>query len=275
MLKQRVITACVLVTVLLVAIAAFPAPWFQAFVAVILCLGAWEWSRLAGLRQPYSRTLYVLLFLPLLYLLLHVTPASRELMLRWSLLWWLLALLLVCRYPRGSTWWHRRALLLPAGLLVLLPGWLALVYLRALGNHVTFILLFIGLVAAADIGAYFAGRFLGRHKLAPAVSPNKTWEGVAGGQVAACLVLWLCLAGLELAGMNLAVAQVSKLTLGTIVLVAFSVIGDLFESMLKRQNGMKDSGTLLPGHGGVLDRLDSITAALPVYAAFLLNAGYA
>lgn len=273
MLKQRILTAWVLVTVLLLAIFVFPPFWFHAFVALVLCAGAWEWSRLAGIENALLRLLYAAAFLPLLYLLMHISDPVRDRLLLLSLFWWALAWLLVRSYPRLSDLWHRPDLLLPAGLLVLLPGWLALLYLRALEAHVLYIVLLVALVAAADTGAYFAGRRFGRHKLSPIVSPNKTWEGFAGGQLAACSVTWIFLFGGFDLGLQLSAGLVLQATLATMLLAATSVVGDLFESMLKRKSGMKDSGNLLPGHGGVLDRLDSLTAALPVYAFILLNAG--
>lgn len=272
MLKQRVITACVLVTVLLLAIFAFPAPWFHAFIALVLCAGGWEWSRLAGLQNPLMRVLYTAAFIPLLYLLMHISEPVRDRLLLLAVFWWLVALLLVRSYPRLSDSWHRPDMLLPAGMLVLLPGWLALLYLRALDSHITYIVLLVTLVAAADTGAYFAGRRFGRHKLSPTVSPNKTWEGFAGGLLGACCVTWIFLFGGFDASLRLSATLVLQATLATLLLAATSVIGDLFESMLKRKSGLKDSGNLLPGHGGVLDRIDSLTAALPVYAFILLNA---
>lgn len=270
MLRQRVITGVILVAIVLVAIVLFPPRWFQGFIAACIALGAWEWGRLAGVHAVHWRAAYTALSLVLMFVLLQITPAVRAVLLHASVLWWLLALVLVCRYPRGKALWHRPGVLLPLGLLVLLPGWLALVLLRGLEQHAFFIFLLLVLVAAADIGAYFAGRAFGEHKLAPLVSPNKTWEGFAGGQLAACAVLWLVLVT---RGIELTLLEGAMVTLGTVVLAAASVVGDLFESMLKREAGIKDSGTLLPGHGGVLDRLDSLTAALPVYSVLLLQAG--
>lgn len=273
MLRQRVITACVLLAGLLVVILFFPPLLFTAAMAVVLLLGAWEWGRLAGLLAVPARLLYAVLLGVFLYLLLDPSPQLRVLILYGSLLWWLLAFVLVLFYPRCQQAWNHCPLLLLAGFAVLLPGWLGLQYLRSLDNHAVFILLFVALVAAADIGAYFSGRRFGRHKLAPAVSPNKTWEGLIGGLVAAALVLWCFLLAMLANGAELSTSLAVKATLGTLLLAVSSVVGDLFESMLKRQRQMKDSGNLLPGHGGVLDRIDSITAALPVFALALLDAG--
>lgn len=270
MLRQRIITAVILVALILVAILLFPPLWFQGFVALSITLGAWEWSRLAGVQATHWRVVYTALYPGLIYVLLHLAPAWHNTLLLLSALWWLVALALVYSYPRGNKFWHRRAILLPVGIVVLLPGWLALFALRNLEQREFFILLLLALVVAADTGAYFAGRSFGKHKLAALVSPNKTWEGFAGGQLGACAVMWLILVTHEI---ELTLLQSMLITLGTVVLAAASVVGDLFESMLKRQAGMKDSGTLLPGHGGVLDRIDSLTAALPVYTVLLLQAG--
>ncbi len=268
MLKQRLITAGILVSIVLAAIIWFPPLWFQGFIALLIALGAWEWTVLAGVVTRHWRAMYTALCLVLLYLSLHMPPELGVWLLMGSVPWWLAALVLVCMYPQG-TWWHRSGVLLPIGLLVLLPGWQALVFLRGMNGYVFAILVPVALVVAADSGAYFAGRAFGKRKLAVHVSPNKTWEGFAGGQLAACTVSWLVLGALAFNGTEITATQVLAATLGTLVVSAASVVGDLFESMLKRQAGVKDSGTLLPGHGGVLDRMDSLTAALPLYALFL------
>lgn len=270
MLKQRVITGVMLGVLVVAAILLFSPIWFQLFFAVCIGLGAWEWSALAGVRAAIWRASYAALLLALMFVSVHAETGLRDLLLHLSVPFWLIALALVFFYPAGAAAWQRVAVLLPLGLLVLLPGWLALVALRELDAHVFYVVLLIGLIVAADSGAYFAGRAFGRHKLAQRVSPNKTWEGFAGGQLAACVVLWVTLLGrdLELTGTQWLLA-----TLGALIVASASVVGDLFESMLKRQAGVKDSGTLLPGHGGVLDRIDSLTAALPVYGVLLLQAG--
>jgi phosphatidate cytidylyltransferase len=266
MLKQRVITAIILVALVLAAIFSFPPLWFRAFVAVFIALGAWEWSALAGLRSAPPRVAFTLLCLAVML----GAPGDNSRLFQVAGLWWLVAFVLVCLYPKGAAAWHRWVVLLPLGLIVLLPGYAALVQLRGNADYVFFILLLIALIAAADTGAYFAGRAFGKHKLAVRVSPNKTWEGFAGGQVAVCVVLW---AALLVQGVELNAVQALLVTLGAVLLAMASVVGDLFESMLKRQAGVKDSGTLLPGHGGVLDRIDSLTAALPVYTLLLTQAG--
>jgi phosphatidate cytidylyltransferase len=171
-----------------------------------------------------------------------------------AMTWWALALVLVVRYPRsfGSVF------VALAGILVLLPSWALLVRLHregVLGAQLAFTLLLI--VWAADVGAYAFGRLLGRTKLAPAVSPGKTWEGVTGGVLAAGLAAGLAAQWLQLPASRLVILGIST--------ALISVLGDLTQSMFKRNVGLKDSGKLLPGHGGVLDRIDSLTAAVPAF----------
>ena len=179
--------------------------------------------------------------------------------------------MLVIGYPRLAGFWYRLPVLALAGYLLLVPSWAAVVHLQdagALGLDGFWALLFVLLwVWAADTGAYFAGRAFGRHKLAPSVSPGKTIEGLVGGAALALLVAAL------VAWKGPVSADIAPLLLVALVTVIASVLGDLFESMIKRQSGIKDSGTILPGHGGMLDRIDSVTAALPVAVAMLSLTG--
>ena len=272
MLKQRIITACVLLLVLLVVVLGFADIWFQIFIGFVLALGAWEWSRLSGVESRAGRAVYLIMFLALLYLLrMYSEPGGF--IITAGVLWWILALVLIKLYPHFTHLWHRTPLLLGMGLAVLLPCWLSLLYLRDHADFRQYIFLFFAMVAAADIGAYFSGKRFGRHKLSPTVSPNKTWEGFAGGVLACCVVFLLSLLLMDLADFELNLTALLKATAGAAVLASYSVVGDLFESMMKRQANVKDSGTLLPGHGGVLDRIDSMTAALPLYTWVLMGAG--
>ena len=153
---------------------------------------------------------------------------------------------------------------LATGAVLILPAWLALVQLRQVGALA--LLAIMGVVWVADIGAYFAGRSLGKHKLAPNISPGKTWEGAIGGGVAVLAY------GVSLAAKLPAIlaGNLGLLLLTLVLLTAISILGDLFESMLKRQAGLKDSSKVLPGHGGVLDRIDSLTSTLPLVALLWL-----
>ncbi len=268
MLKARVLTALVLGPALLAAVWLLPTGPVAAILGVIAALAAWEWTHLMGLKDTGGRLLALALFVVTLaggWALLEIESAVPVVLVG-AVGWWVLASLWTLAYGFGrGDGPPPLALSAAVGWVVLWPCWLALVYLH---GHtpwgpfwLTFLLL---LVWAADTGAYFAGRAYGRHRLAPRISPGKTWEGVAGGAVLAVAVG----AGL------VAVLQPHAppwlyLVLLLVAVVVVSVVGDLFESMLKRRGGLKDSGGILPGHGGILDRVDSLTAAAPVLAAGL------
>lgn len=259
MLIERVITGA-LFGVALTATLLFASTGVAAVLLGALWLvGAWEWAGFARLAVP-GRVAYTA-SLALLGLAGYAWLDDRWLaaILFASLLWWLVALFLVATYPRSLD----RAFVASVGPLVLLPSLLLLVRLHATPGHGA-ALAFTALVIvwAADVGAFFVGRMLGKTKLAPAVSPGKTWEGVSGGLLAAALATG-------------GAAYALALPLGPLVVLGgvtalVSVLGDLSESMFKRNVGLKDSGQLLPGHGGVLDRIDSLTAAVPVFVAGLL-----
>lgn len=265
-LKQRIITASLLAPLALWGIWALPVKGFAIAIAIIFAMAGWEWSRLAGLTQPVGRILYVALAvipMALLYPMLFQGNWSQFVLIV-AMMWWSFALMSVLSYPQGSGMWQRSAVARGiAGLLVLLPAWAALVLLhQRLGPGYVILLMFI--VWGADTGAYFAGRAFGRHKLAPRVSPGKTWEGVAGGGVLAVLVALLGTLWLEPVG------GYGPFLILVLITVMISILGDLVESLFKRVADIKDSGGLLPGHGGVLDRIDSITAAAPLFTLGLL-----
>lgn len=273
MLVRRVLTGALLLLAVLGAIFTFSPLLFMLFIGAVVLAAAWEWSRLIGLGNGAARAGYlaaVVLLLPVSYAL---PPEGRLGVLIGGMLWWILVACLVLVYPRHAAWWGRPGPLAVAGLLMLLPSWVALLTLREMPLYGWMLALLMGIVVAADIGAYFCGRAFGRRKLAPRVSPNKTWEGFWGG-VAACCIL----AGAAGWYYSLAREALGPLEWGTLLLCAalvgmVSVIGDLAESMVKRLRNVKDSGALLPGHGGVLDRIDSITAAAPVYALLVMSFG--
>lgn len=276
MLKQRLLTIAVLLPLFVWGILALPTEYFALLTAFIVLIGAWEWGRMIGLRTDVQRMVWMggVLGVMLLSAWLITLPGMRHVILTAAVLWWFFALLWVRRYglplpDTGAVQFPPVALLGMLGIVILVPAWLALLILHgsALRGEV-FVLLLMGLVWGADSGAYVAGRLWGRRRLAPRVSPGKTWEGVYGALVVAVLVsvgagLWLGLSWNN---------QVTLALLG-LVTVLFSIIGDLFESMIKRHAGVKDSGQLLPGHGGMLDRIDSITAAAPVFVLGLLWQG--
>jgi phosphatidate cytidylyltransferase len=274
MLKQRVITGVLLAAGALLAITLLPAHTLVLVLALATLLACWEWSDLAGAQNLLARGIYCVLSLCAIVALLELTQLFGELpdlhviqiVLMVAALWWCLALIWVKTYPGSADVWRAVIIRLAMGWLTLLPAWLALACLREQSDGEWKIVFLLGLVAAADIGAYFTGSAFGRNKLAPAVSPGKSWEGFWGGwllsMLLAALVWWFYWRALPLYSFLFVVA-----------LTAFaSVLGDLLESMVKRHRGVKDSGNLLPGHGGVMDRLDSISAAAPIFALGLLLA---
>jgi phosphatidate cytidylyltransferase len=263
-LRQRVATG-LLLAALVIAILFWLAPAVAvAAVMLVVAAGAWEWAGFAGIRTPAGRAGYmaaVLLGIALAWFA-TASPPNQQLLLAASAAWWLAALAWLVLAPAAGG----PRLAAAAGFAVLVPAAVGLGRLVALEPRGQELLLFLlVLIAAADIGAYVGGRMLGRHKLAPRVSPNKTWEGFCSGMLAAAVA--------AVAG-GLAMGEPLWPWTAMCVAVALaSVVGDLIESKFKRQVGLKDSSSLLPGHGGVLDRLDSLTAAGPMFLLGLLLLG--
>ncbi|WP_028670168.1 phosphatidate cytidylyltransferase [Saccharospirillum impatiens] len=270
MLITRVMTALVLAPLMLAGIYWLPETGFSAFIGAIVVLGAWEWTNLAGFQRLTTRLGMAALTaaaLGLLWWLQTRTAVTWLQLTLWSLLWWLFALILVIRYPASQHWIHDRWVRLLMALPVLLPLWLGLNVLKGQPNANLVLTWLMLLVWGADIGAYFAGKTFGNRKLAPSVSPGKTWAGVYGG-MATSVVLSAVMALIFLP--DLSALQWLLLLVISALVVAISVLGDLFESLLKRFRGIKDSSGLLPGHGGILDRIDSLCAATPMFCVLLL-----
>ncbi|PMR76188.1 phosphatidate cytidylyltransferase [Billgrantia endophytica] len=259
MLRQRIITAAWLVPLMLAGLFGLQEGGFALFTAAIVLLAAWEWTNLAGVTEP-NRRLALVCGLAVLLLLLWAVGATFSVWPLWlAAAGWLANLYWIVHYPAKVEQWQSVPWRLAMGVWVLLPAWVGFNVLRDAGAiWLLFVLL---LVWGADIGAYFSGRAYGRRKLAPRVSPGKSWEGVAGG-----LVVTLVLALIFAVWQGLGVGGGIVLVIVTAVVTLVSVLGDLLESMLKRYRGIKDSSRLLPGHGGVLDRIDSLTAAVPLFA---------
>lgn len=247
---------------------------FAVTTLLVCMLAAWEWGQLSGFTTRSQRVWLSVLCGLLLTLMLFVLPEYHHSVqlpmvagfLWLSLLWWLLALVLVLLYPRSAGFWHNsRVWRLLFGVLTIVPFFLSMVVLRnwryetSHYNGATWLLYIMFLVWGADSGAYLFGRLFGKHKLAPKVSPGKTWQGLIGGLFTSAVIAWLFGKWVKL--------DVSPLILliCSVAAALASVLGDLTESMFKREAGIKDSGHLIPGHGGVLDRIDSLMAAVPVF----------
>ncbi len=267
MLKKRIITAVILAPIVIAGIFLLADIYFALFIGLIVVIGAWEWGNLSGFEGKASY-LYALgigvclvtaWFLPAIWILTV------------GFLWWCLALVLVVRYPKDSLVWGAMWQRCLIGALVLVPAWVSLQQLKSDANSDYLILLLMFLIWGADIGAYFSGRAFGNKKLAPAVSPGKSWAGLVGGMCTAMLIVVVMT---YVQGEMQIGSSVWWNFFAVCMFVALvSVLGDLTESMFKRYRGIKDSSNLLPGHGGILDRIDSLVAAGPVYALLLIVTG--
>jgi phosphatidate cytidylyltransferase len=267
MLRLRILTAAILGCVLLTGLFLLEPHWTILAFGAVWVIGAWEWAGFGGLNSLPLRALYCCAIAVFLALSWRFTGNRAHLLvlLAAACAWWIAAFLWLMIAPE----WHRPRLALLCGLPVLVPSFVALGRLvlanrGALGGPMILLWLVL-LVIASDIGAFFVGRRFGRRKLAPRVSPGKTWEGAVGGL---CTVAFVALAGARSFGFPLALSVGFGCAVGI-----FSVVGDLTESMFKRSAGLKDSGVILPGHGGILDRIDSVTAAAPLYALGLFGSG--
>ena len=271
MTRIRLLAALVMAPLAIAAILLLPTPWMMVLAAVLLLAGLWEWFDLAEIEDTLARSVLLVAHLAMMVAIVWASRSTTgptlvlfQLASVIGVVWWLLALLWLGRYRFASDHdTHARMFKLAAGALSVIPAWCALAWIHAStpnGHH--WLLVALVIVWAADTGAYFVGRKLGRHKLAPRISPNKTIEGLAGGVIAGVV------AGVGIAFLVAGAhpAQLPAVALVALAAVLFSVVGDLFESLLKRHVGVKDSGHLIPGHGGILDRIDGVLAALPVFA---------
>lgn len=269
MLKQRMLTALALALFLTGVIFLLPTVYFSLVLAAGIVLAAREWVRLSDLQKRWQDATFTLLTLagmPALWWLHSVHPGLTHWVLLLAFFWWCLAILWLVSYSsRITVKTLPVGLRMVIGLLILLPCWLAMVMMHGHEQYgPAFVFFFLWVTSWADTGAYFMGRKFGRTKLAPVISPGKTWEGVAGGFIAVAVVV---IAGSLL--MQLSLTQFFWILLASLFVVPFCIVGDLTESLVKRQAQVKDSGQLLPGHGGMLDRIDSLTAAAPVFMLML------
>lgn len=279
LLKYRLITAIILIPLVLLAMFML-APAHFGWVVIAVCgLAGWEWAQFAGLKGAGQRIVTGVLFaagLAAWQLTLDMNnlmaDAAVQVSLWAALVWWVCAVLLVISFPKSAALWKDSVIIrLIFGVVTIVPFYSGMMVLRNQGyaggdvyQGAWWLLYVMLLVWAADSGAYAFGRLLGKHKMAPRVSPGKTLEGLAGGLITAGLVSWLFshYSPLQTLPENLIIVSV--------IVVLISVFGDLTESMFKRQSGVKDSSQLIPGHGGVMDRIDSLTAAVPVFAGLIL-----
>lgn len=274
MLKQRIITALVLMPLAILAILKLSHLWFALVMGLVLLLGAWEWSRIAGMTHAVRRVLFVAGIAGILFLLtwlLHTDINSLPVLLGLIAGYWLLLLVQVVRFNRasGATATPHLGFGIISGVIILGGTFVGLVGLR---HHTQYgpqlVLLLMILIWAADSAAYFTGQAFGKHKLAMKVSPGKSWEGVGGALLATIVIVAFCGWYFRQSWQVQWLAQCVA-----IVTVAFSILGDLTESMFKRVAGVKDSGQILPGHGGIMDRIDSLTAGAPVFLLGLTLTG--
>jgi phosphatidate cytidylyltransferase len=281
-LKLRVITAVILMAVLILIATQLSPFLFAMFVAFVVLLAAWEWAAFLDLesrreRLPYMASIAASLGVTSLFI--GVIPEAASVgsvkvaaISALGLLFWSFAFLILRGYPDNATAWSQRSKIAFMGLCAMVPTWTGIVQLKYIMPEGYLVLALIIMVAAVDVGAFFVGTFFGHTKLAPQLSPNKSWEGVWGG-LATCIVLGVIFAVLmHFYIMPLTPVQFLILFLLSILVSFFGVIGDLLESMLKRNCDVKDSGAILPGHGGLLDRVDSLMAVTPVFVLIVLFA---
>ena len=287
MTKTRTIAALIMGPLAILAVLFLPTPWMMVLAAVLFLAGLWEWFRLAEVEDTLTRTFLLAANLLLMVMLVWASRTTRggslalfHLSVFVGVVWWLLAALWL-RFPNFGS--HHegwaRAIKLAAGTLAVIPAWCALAVIHGdpadagmIGiiprNHL-WLLTALMMIWMADTGVYFARRKFGKYKLAPRISPNKTVEGLVGGAIAATVfgLIFAMIAGAD-------AAHLPWVALTAVITVAAALVGDLFESLLKRHAGVKDSSDLIPGHGGILDRMDSVLAALPVFAVCKASFGF-
>lgn len=262
-LVKRVLTAGILIPSVIAAVLFLPPIYLALCFAVIALLAGWEWTNLSGISSNSSKVVFILVLAVGLWGTHELLPQAwiMDWFFQISAVWWFAVTFALTRYTRIEPASPGPDLLrIVMGFVVIIPLWASLVVLHGSGEDGPLTVLFLLiLIWVADSGAYFAGRRWGKRKLAPVISPGKTWEGIYGA-VGGALIC-----GILLAWYRSDVEGALWLVPVCVLTVLMSVVGDLFESLLKRRVAMKDSGNLLPGHGGVLDRIDSLTAAAPIF----------
>ncbi|MGG4608888.1 phosphatidate cytidylyltransferase [Providencia sp. Me31A] len=278
MLKYRLLTAIVLIPIVIAALFLLSPVNFGFVVIAVCALGAWEWAQFAGWHSQVKRiglaVVFAAILLVIQFSIPNITSFSNQPLVLYGLwaglVWWVVAIILVVTYPATASWGKSVVIRLLFGVLTIIPFYFGMMVLRTIGYHsdtffgAWWLLYVMLLVWGADSGAYAFGRTIGRNKMAPKVSPGKTWEGLVGGLITAGIISWVFSTYAPIPVMP------DYLLVTSIIVVVVSVFGDLTESMFKRQSGIKDSSHLIPGHGGILDRIDSLTAAIPVFAGLNL-----
>lgn len=278
MLKHRIITALVLAPLIIWSVLAFSHRALAIEFALILMLAAWEWARISGLVNQLARiaySIFIALVIAVTAYLIHRNAELSTWILYGASAWWLFSLIWLYMIERSGLTipdhfsFMATATNLLIGIFILLGAFVALTGIHQSpdygAKYIFILLIFIWL---ADTAAYFTGRAVGKHKLAPTISPGKTWEGVVGALIATVITAFGIAIYLELTLTGRLV-----FVLIALITVIFSIVGDLFESLFKRRAKVKDSSQILPGHGGILDRIDSLVAAAPVFLLGLLKAG--
>ncbi|PKI02646.1 phosphatidate cytidylyltransferase [Glaciecola sp. 33A] len=279
MLKQRIITALILAPLAILAILFLPVEEFKIAVAGVVALGAYEWANMSGITGRVSKASFMSLIVLICGVLIFAVDGQEvwyqgelnsiyKTILGIAAVWWAVSLGMILTYPKYSSVWTQNVPIRAAfGVLTLIPTWVAVISLRNNLYEVdpfygaSLIFYVLGIVWAADIGAFFVGVKFGKHKLRPNVSPGKSIEGLFGGVMASLAIIAFAALHYQFEASRMGL----HLLIG-IITVAVSALGDLNESMFKRCAGIKDSGRLLPGHGGIMDRIDSLTAAFPIFA---------
>jgi len=259
MLLARILTALILAPLFIWAIFTMPTDYFAYLLLSFVALGAWEFTRLIKIDQSLYRAFVVLGIVGCAFVA-SAHSENLQTVLVVSAAWWGLNLFWVVSYPKNVASWYGSGIIrVMGGVMLLVPMWVALTSLHANYGSVYFLLLML-LIWGADTGAYFVGRAIGKHKLAPKVSPGKSIEGAIGGILFAIVIMVIFLQIQEIA-----TSDYDGYLMLAVVISSVSVLGDLYESLFKRTSGIKDSGNILPGHGGILDRIDSLTAAAPFF----------
>jgi phosphatidate cytidylyltransferase len=254
-----------------------PIEQFAYFIGFIVTVAAWEWANLSGYETPVIRIAYaavVATSIGAIGYFMDSNPGLDRVILAVGAAWWLFACFLVVQYPKQVSLWQAKPVRAVLGFFVLLPMWVGFMTLKSQPHSALIIIYVMFLIWGADTGAYFAGKTWGNKKLAPNVSPGKSWAGFWGGLATTGLIAVIFTLSVNHWLRPMLMDDFILLAIMTFITAIISVMGDLVESMMKRNRGIKDSSQLLPGHGGVLDRIDSMASAVPVFAFFMLLFGW-